>query len=33
VAELRWYEPEGFPANVAFRNVRLVLAVWREQHA
>jgi ADP-ribose pyrophosphatase YjhB (NUDIX family) len=32
VAELRWFEPEGLPANLAFRNVPLVLAVWREQH-
>jgi len=33
VAELRWFEREGLPADLAFRNVRLVLAVWREQHA
>jgi ADP-ribose pyrophosphatase YjhB (NUDIX family) len=32
VAELQWFEPDDLPANLAFRNVPLVLAVWREQH-
>jgi ADP-ribose pyrophosphatase YjhB (NUDIX family) len=33
VAELRWFEPDELPAKIAFRNVPLVLAAWRQQHA
>jgi 8-oxo-dGTP diphosphatase len=32
VAELRWFEPDELPSELAFRNVPLVLALWRQQH-
>ena len=33
VAELRWFERDALPANLAFRNVRPVLEAWRQEHA
>jgi 8-oxo-dGTP diphosphatase len=33
VAELRWFDPDDLPSELAFRNVALVLAAWRQQHA
>jgi 8-oxo-dGTP diphosphatase len=32
VSELGWFDRDELPSNLAFRNVPLVLAAWRQQH-
>jgi len=35
VSELHWFDPDELPAadELAFENVPLVLAAWRDEHA